>query len=110
MTIGKEVMLVIPTDAVCAAIDEVVAVAATAVSQTHSQTTSNGTAALAGLTLHPQQGGIAILVGGNTFSISGKTRAPHLRQHIEVAAGSGREQAGYLVDVFLWLCPANVGL
>ena len=62
-----------------------VTVAEGAVSQSYRQTATNGALPFLGLLFHPLQCSAALLVGGNALGLRGKSRAPHLGQHIQVA-------------------------
>ena len=110
VTIGEQVVFVIVGHAVVPAVNEIVAIAECAVRQFHSQTARDGTMVLAGGVFHPQQCWVRGLIGSDAMRLGGKTRAPHFRQDIQITSLCVSEQSAGLVDIYLRLSPADIGL
>ena len=110
VTIGEQMVFVIVDHAAVSSVDKIMAVTERTVLQFYCQTARNGTMVMRCCFLHPQQCRISGFVGSNAMRLRGKTRAPHLGQHIQIAALCFREQSASLTDILFRLCPADIGL
>ena len=110
VTIRKEVVLVVVVGLPRPAVDEIVTIAECAVSKVDSHTAADGTMIALGSILHPLQRSVGMLLVSDMVRLGGKSRAPHLGQHIEVAAWVFSHHALCLEDVLLGLSPLNIGL
>ena len=110
VTIRKEVALVVVVGLPRPAVDEIVTIAECAVGKVDSHTAAEGTMIATGSILHPLQRSVGMLLVSDMVRLGGKSRAPHLGQHIEVAAWFFSHHALCLEDVLLGLSPLNIGL
>ena len=107
---SEKMMFIVKRYAIIPSIHKIVTITECAVRQLYSQTARDGTMVLAGGFFHPQQCRVRGLVGSDAMRLGGKTRAPHLWQDIQIASFCFSEQSAGLVDIFLGLSPANIGL
>ena len=110
MTIGEEVVFVVTTDGARRAVDEIVTITVAAVLQAYGQAAADGTMTGSGLRLHPSQCGIAGFVRGYPLRLCGKSRAPHLGQHVEVTLLALGKQLPGSANVLIGVGPADVRL
>ena len=81
-----------------------------AVSEMDGDTATDGAVIALSSILHPLQGNVVVLFVGNMVGLCGKARAPHLWQHIKVAAWMLSYHALCLKNILVSLCPLDVRL
>jgi hypothetical protein len=91
-------------------VNEIVAIAVSAVRQVDGYAPADGTIIAMGSILHPTKSDIVCLFVRNLLRLSSKTSTPHLGKYIEVATNVLAHHAFGLHDVLVRLCPMDICL
>lgn len=106
VAVGEEVVLVVECH-LARGLHKIQPVAEVA-AQLRGHAARNGGAGLLRHALHPQERGLVLFC--NALGVCSEPRAPHLRQHIQVAARVGLNHSLHAGGVFLRLAPHNIRL